>query len=678
MAKTVEEIVLLMKADVDKALAGLQLVQKQTTATASGFTSMGKAVQALASSAAIAAIAQQTMKAVEAASGLEEAMNKFNVVFASTLPQATQGLKEITDGFGMTRQAAAEYMGTLGGIMKAMGLSASMTTAYSTQLVKLAADMASFNNTSFEEAFTAVKAGLTGETEPLKRFGVVLLDYRVQAEAAAMGFQKVNGELTEMQKIQARIALLNKDTFLQQGDFERTMGSWANQQKIFNANIQELYTTIGEALLPIFKEFIVAANSLFSPENMAEIKAWASAIISGFVTVQSAMMPLMGGIVSLAKYWWDFLNQIPIISDAMWSLKTVFVAVKDSVLELASAMGAVKSTELSDMVKGNVDQVLQVIKETTRAPQAQMAPKAHGKPVDQEKFREEYLAFTGDTEAAAQQKLTEHYNKLAEIHTKNGGDLLELERAYTEQLDKIHEDSMAKKIQGYTGMAQTVLGIAGSFASQMSSILEMQSKAESAKLDRNYKIRKMFIENVITDETQRAEALNALDLWMEVQKKQLARREFERSKAMQIVQATIQTIAGSVAGFTSAMTLPYPANIIAGAITAAAIAAFGAAQIAMIASQQAPAFAEGGLIKGSQMGTLIRAGEGGRSEAIIPFENPDAMGKMGLGGGQAVYNISFDGAILTNAELPRQFIEAIDRGMYRLKQDKNSVFARSM
>jgi hypothetical protein len=580
----------------------------------------------------------------------------------------------------MTRQAAAEYMGTLGGIMKAMGLSSSMTTAYSTQLVKLAADMASFNNTSFEEAFTAIKAGLTGETEPLKRFGVVLLDYRVQAEAAAMGFQKVNGELSEMQKIQARIALLNKDTFLQQGDFERTMGSWANQQKIFNANIQELYTTIGEALLPIFKEFIMSANSLFSPENMAEIKAWASAIIGGFVAVQSAIMPLMGGIVSLAKYWYDFLNQIPVISDALWSLKTVFTAVKDEVLELASAMGMVKRTELSDMIKGNVDQVLQVIKETTRAPQATMAPKAGGKQVSKIDYEQDYLAFTGDAENAARLKLTEHYGKLKELTTKNGGDLLELERAYTEQLDKIHEDSMAKKIQGYTGMAQTVLGVASNFASQMSNILEMQTKAESSKLDRSYKKKKLWIEATVADEEQRAQALNALDLWMEVQRRQLARREFERNKAMQAAQTVIQGAAGAVSAFgTMVAQIGGIPGMIAGAAAAAAIMAFTGVQLSYILSQQAPAFAEGGLIKGSQMGTLIRAGEGGRSEMIVPFENPDAMNKMGLGGGGGnTYNVSFDGAILTNQDLPRQLIEAIDRGMYRLHQDKNSVFARAI
>jgi hypothetical protein len=47
-----------------------------------------------------------------------------------------------------------------------------------------------------------------------------------------------------------------------------------------------------------------------------------------------------------------------------------------------------------------------------------------------------------------------------------------------------------------------------------------------------------------------------------------------------------------------------------------------------------PALATGGIIPGSQWGTLIRAGEGNKSEAIIP------LSKMPAGGN--TYNITVD------------------------------------
>jgi hypothetical protein len=66
----------------------------------------------------------------------------------------------------------------------------------------------------------------------------------------------------------------------------------------------------------------------------------------------------------------------------------------------------------------------------------------------------------------------------------------------------------------------------------------------------------------------------------------------------------------------------------------------------------------------------------GKSEAIIPLENPEAREK--LGGMGATYNISFDGAILANESLPERFIEAIDRGLYKLNKSRNSIFAEAI
>ena len=78
----------------------------------------------------------------------------------------------------------------------------------------------------------------------------------------------------------------------------------------------------------------------------------------------------------------------------------------------------------------------------------------------------------------------------------------------------------------------------------------------------------------------------------------------------------------------------------------------------------------------SRQGSLIRAGEGGRSEAIIPLENPEAMSKLGgMGGTTYVFNI---GNLYATDEMPEEVAEQIDRALFRLQLNKNSTFAEAV
>ena len=59
----------------------------------------------------------------------------------------------------------------------------------STQLTALTGDMASFYNTTEEIASTALASVFTGETETLKKFGVVLTEANLNAYALSKGIK---------------------------------------------------------------------------------------------------------------------------------------------------------------------------------------------------------------------------------------------------------------------------------------------------------------------------------------------------------------------------------------------------------------------------------------------------------------------------------------------------------
>ena len=69
---------------------------------------------------------------------------------------------------------------------------------------------------------------------------------------------------------------------------------------------------------------------------------------------------------------------------------------------------------------------------------------------------------------------------------------------------------------------------------------------------------------------------------------------FEKQKKLQIASATMQMLAGLVGAWTSAMSLPFPASIIAGAATSAMIGAMGAVQISKIKKQKFDGGGDGG------------------------------------------------------------------------------------
>lgn len=191
-------------------------------------------------------------KSIDLASDFAESSSKLEVVLGKVLAQDIQEWSQgAAKGMGMSSGAAVEATGTFANFLKAMGQTPAEAAKMSKSMVQLAADMASFNNADPTEVITALRAGLSGEAEPLKRFGVALNETAVKAEAAKLGLKGVNGELTEGEKVQARYSIIMRQTADAQGDFARTADGAANKQRILTASIEDAQRKLGEKLLPL-------------------------------------------------------------------------------------------------------------------------------------------------------------------------------------------------------------------------------------------------------------------------------------------------------------------------------------------------------------------------------------------------------------------------------------------
>jgi hypothetical protein len=241
------------------------LLQADTSGLGKGLTDAQKKLQKFGgdleqlsrkASLVFAGVAAAGYKVVQSASDLNESISKSNVIFGSSA-KAIQGWAATADqALGLSQTAALEAAGNFAILGQSAGLTGVELNTFSTDLTELAADLASFNNTSTDEAITALAAGLRGESEPLRRFGVLLSENAVQAKAMEMGLAATAKELTDQDKVLARNALILEQTTTQQGDFARTADGAANQQRILAAEIENSRAAIGEGLLPAYKDLL--------------------------------------------------------------------------------------------------------------------------------------------------------------------------------------------------------------------------------------------------------------------------------------------------------------------------------------------------------------------------------------------------------------------------------------
>jgi hypothetical protein len=202
-------------------------------------------------------------KLATAASDYGEAVNKATVILGGeSVKQLEDFAGAASKTAGISKTAALDAAAGFGALGKQAGLTGEPLAKFSTDLVQLAGDLASFNNTTVDESLQALKSGLQGETEPLKRFNIFLNDAALKQEFFALTGEKVTGTLTAQQKVVAANSLIFKQASDATGDFERTSDSLANQQRTLQADLENLKTEIGQGLLPVFQTVVGAVGGV--------------------------------------------------------------------------------------------------------------------------------------------------------------------------------------------------------------------------------------------------------------------------------------------------------------------------------------------------------------------------------------------------------------------------------
>jgi hypothetical protein len=240
----------------------------------------------------LAAIAGASIKM---ASDFTESLNKVDVAFKNSSKEVKKFAETTLETFGIAEGTALEMASSFGDMATSMGVPTDKAAILSTSLVGLAGDLSSFKNININEVTTALTGVFNGETESLKRLGIVMTQTNLKHYALSQGMSGNIEKMTEAQKIQLRYAYILEKTKNAQGDFTRTSDGAANQMRIFTESVKELTVAFGEILLPYFTKAITYVNKVVKAfTNLSPATKKIIVVVAGLIAVIGPLLIALG------------------------------------------------------------------------------------------------------------------------------------------------------------------------------------------------------------------------------------------------------------------------------------------------------------------------------------------------------------------------------------------------
>ena len=257
---TVDELQVLITAntkalqkEIAKTNTTVASLKKSADKTQSGVTS---AFKKLKTGIVALGIGKVIKDSIQLGMDAIESDNLFEVSMGKMADSVRDWSEEVGNALGLSATEMRKNVGTIYNMTTSMGLAEDNALKMSKGVTLLANDMASFYNLSTDEAFSKINAGLTGETEPLKRLGILVDENTIKQVAYQQGIAETGSELTQQQKVLARYVAILQQTGNAQGDLARTLDSPSNMLRQLKSQVQQLGITFGSFFMPILQAVI--------------------------------------------------------------------------------------------------------------------------------------------------------------------------------------------------------------------------------------------------------------------------------------------------------------------------------------------------------------------------------------------------------------------------------------
>jgi hypothetical protein len=225
-------------------------VKRSVSAQTNSFNALGNTVRNVIGGVIVFQAFRFGQEMVKMASSVEEMRSKSSVVFGQFVNDVRSQLGQFGDSVGRSTHELEQMASSIQDTFVPMGFARGEASKLSVELTKLAVDVASFNNASDTETMMAFQSALVGNHETVRRFGVVITEATLKQELLRMGINKSAKDVTNAEKVQARLNLIIAGTSDAHDDATRTSGSFANTSKALGSALSELSVDIMTPMLP--------------------------------------------------------------------------------------------------------------------------------------------------------------------------------------------------------------------------------------------------------------------------------------------------------------------------------------------------------------------------------------------------------------------------------------------
>ncbi len=237
----------------------------------------------------ITALIKFGKEAVNLASDIQEVQNVVDTAFGAMSGMVEEFADTAIEKFGMSELAAKQTASTYMAMSKGMGMYSEQAAQMAIDAAARTGDIASFYNMTQKEADTMLKSIWTGETESLKRIGVVMTQTNLDQYALQKGFGKTTSAMNQQELTLLRYQYVMDKTGLAAGDFEKTQDSWANQTRVLTERWKQFLSLMGTSLIQILTPALKFLNQMMSVLiRFAEAFSKVTAALFGKQTLNTA------------------------------------------------------------------------------------------------------------------------------------------------------------------------------------------------------------------------------------------------------------------------------------------------------------------------------------------------------------------------------------------------------
>jgi hypothetical protein len=314
------DLVIRIVADTKKASADIGAAGSDVSGFAAGIKKA-----AVPAAIALAGIAAGAATAAASASRTEQAMGGLDSVFGKSAGQMKKWADEAATSAGLAKSEYGELATVIGSQLKNAGLPMGQVVTQTDELIKKGADLAAMFGGSTADAVSALSSVLKGETDPIEAYGVSIKQADIAARMAADGTDKLTGEAGKQAKAMATLALVNEQTADAQGKFASESDTAAGSSAIMQAQLENMKSELGTALLPVLAAVAGALSTVFG--FMADHTTTVQILAAVIATVAAAILVLNVALTLMAIAETVALAPIILITLAVVALIVVIILI---------------------------------------------------------------------------------------------------------------------------------------------------------------------------------------------------------------------------------------------------------------------------------------------------------------------------------------------------------------